>query len=147
MRSASIANRCNFGTRTIDFEESWQSYSTAGLVFSSQDEIKTKFQDCTSVVDDINIAWNYTDKTVDLSGITELSTVLFGTANITGLLLSDVEKLGRLLLSEYGTRLTSFNASKLVTAQFMRFDMSDVQLGFPVLTNVEGLSVRRNIKG
>ena len=147
MRSASTANRCNFGTRKIDFGESWQNYTTAGLVFSSLDEIKTKLRDCTSLVDDINIAWNYTGKIVDLSGITELSTILFETVNITGLLLPDVEKLDRLILAEDGTRLTSFDASKLVTAGYMRFDMSDVNLEFPVLTNLKGLLVRRSVKG
>jgi len=63
------------------------------------------------------------------------------------LLLPDVKKLDRLILAEDGTRLTSFNASKLVTVGYMKFDMSDVNLEFPVLTDLKGLLVRRSVKG
>jgi hypothetical protein len=148
----SYAKRCDFGTRKIN-ETRWpEDYNTAGLVFESQDAITTKLQGCTSLVDDINIPFNYSSKTVDLSGINELATLKIQGYNITEILLPDVEKMENLLppeifYREYGTRLTSFNASKLVTIEYIGFDMSDIVLELPALTKVTNLRITRSVKG
>lgn len=115
------------------------------LIFYSQAEIQKTLDGCTTVIDDINIPYNYTDVTVDLSGIKELKGYLVVDGNLRNLVLPDMERMGGLsqLIPVTHDR---YEVPKLRSIDFLKISGYASHIDLPSLVSVGRLQLSESMK-
>lgn len=119
----------------------------SALYFDSQEKITAKLQGCTSVFNEIRIWSNYTDRVVDLTGITELEMLrTWGFSSkdrnlvVQRVLLPDLQRINNLELPDM-QGLVHLSVPRLAHADAIVLNVSSADLVFPVLSTVDDFRI------
>ena len=140
-----IAIPCDF--KTLPLTSTTHNNDNVGnLVFQNEDEIRTKLDGCTTLVNDISILANFSGTKLDFTGLKEMSRVSIRTTAIMEILIPDLEKVGGFEYAN-GATIETFSAPKLANITgSLSLENPVTNLSLPALVEAYTFWLPRGVK-